>query len=409
MTAVLTQRTALPALFALMLGAFAIGTTEFVAIGILPGVAADLRLTLPAAGWMVGIYALGVVVGGPLLTALTGRVPRKWLLVGAMALFTLANAVVALSASYALLLAARGVGAFAHGVFFGIGASVAAGLVPPERRAAAIAMVFSGLTLAVATSVPLGTFLGQALGWRATFWAVAGLGLLSALAMAGLLPGSIATTRPGSLREQARVLGSGRLLMAFGMNVFGYGGTFVAFTYLAAILEQVTGFGPERVSQLLVLYGVSVIAGNAIGGRLVDRDPLPVLAVMFTLQAAVLAAFGFTAASAPGTVATLALMGALSFCNVPGLHLYVLQLARRYRPGAIDTASAINISAANLGIALAALVGGRVVDSPLGLAATPWVGACVVMVALGLTLWSGWLDRRHPPGESSLPDDATGP
>ncbi len=383
------------ALFALMLSAFAIGTTEFVAIGILPNVAADLRISLPAAGWVVSIYALGVVVGGPILTALTGHMPRKWLLVGVMALFTLGNSIVALSPNYEVLLAARGISAFAHGVFFGIGANIAASLVPPERHASAIAMVFSGLTIAVATSVPLGTYLGQALGWRATFWAVAGLGLLSVLAMGSLLPGSITTARPGSVGEQVRVLGSGRLLIAFGMNVFGYGGTFVAFTYLAAILEQVTGFGPQRVSQLLVLYGVSVIAGNAIGGRLVHRDPVPVLVVMFTLQAVVLIALSFTASSATGTVVTLALMGALSFCNVPGLHLYVLQLARRYRPGGIDTASTINISSANLGIALAALVGGWVVDSPLGLVATPWVGACVVGIALVLTLWSGWLDRRQ--------------
>lgn len=159
--------------------------------------------------------------------------------------------------------------------------------------------------------------------------------------------------------------------------------------------QRTMGLGPERVSRVLVLYGVAVIVGNAIGGRLVHRDPVPLLAVMFTLQAAVLIALSFTASSAPGNVVTLALMGALSFCNVSGLHGYVLQLTRRYRPGGIDTASTLNITAANLGVASAALIGDWVEDSPLGLAATPWVGACVVGVALVPTLWSGWLDRRE--------------
>ena len=391
------------ALFALMISAFAIGTTEFVAIGILPNVADDLGIALPTAGLMVSIYALGVTLGGPIITAVTRQVSRKSLLVASMSLFTLGNLVVALSADYAVLLAARGISAFAHGVFFGIGANIAASLVAPQHKASAIAMVFSGLTIAVATSVPLGTFIGQLLGWRATFWAVAGLGAASALALHAWLPKGIEVEQPGSLRDQLRVLGSGRLLMAFSMNLFGYGGTFVAFTYLAPILERITGFTPDRVGQMLFLYGASVIIGNVIGGRAINRSPVPVLAVMFSLQALVLLAF--TASSAAATVATLALLGALSFCNVPGLHLYVLQLARRYRPAGIDVASAINISSANLGIALAALVGGWVVDSPMGLSATPWVGACVVGIALALTLWSGWLDRK----EASLAGPTTEP
>jgi MFS transporter, DHA1 family, inner membrane transport protein len=384
-----------PALYALAISAFAIGTTEFVTVGIMPNVAEDLGITLPMAGLIVSVYALGATVGAPILTALTGHIARRPLLIGLMTLFTLGNMVAALSPTYEVLLAARVATAFAHGVFFAIGATIAASLVPPDRRASAIAMVFSGLTVAIAVGVPLGTVIGQALGWRMTFWAVTGLGLLSLAAMLALLPRSIEVQAPGSLTERARVLGSGRLLMAFGMNLFGYGGTFVAFTYLAAILEQITGFSSTLIGPMLFVYGASVIVGNIVGGRLANRDPIPVLTIMFVLQALTLAVFTFTASSTVGTIATLALLGGLSFCNVPGLHLYVVQLAQKHRPGGVDVASALNIAAANLGIALAAYIGGRVVASSLGLGATPWVSALLVIAALALTIASGYLDRRE--------------
>ncbi|GGB12264.1 chloramphenicol resistance protein [Brucella endophytica] len=384
-----------PALFALAISAFAIGTTEFLTVGIMPNVAHDLGITLPMAGLIVSVYALGATIGAPVLTALTGHIARRPLLLGLMTLFTLGNMVAAISPNYEILLIARIMTAFAHGVFFAIGATIAASMVPENRRASAIAIVFSGLTIAIATGVPLGTMLGQALGWRASFWAVTGLGLVSLLAMFALLPRSIKVQTPGTLADQARVLGSGRLLMAFGMNLFGYGGTFVAFTYLASILENITGVAPNQIGIMMFLYGASVIAGNIIGGRVADRDPVPVLIIMFALQAVALAAFTLTAGSLIGTVLTLALLGGLSFCNVPGLHLYVVQLAQKHRPGGVDVASALNIAAANLGIALSAAVGGMVVDSRLGLGATPWVGALLVTVALGLTVWSGLLDRRE--------------
>ncbi|WP_455550585.1 MFS transporter [Brenneria goodwinii] len=383
-----------PALWALMLSAYGIGTTEFVAVGILPNIALDMGIDIPVAGLVVSLYALGATVGAPVLTALTGRVPRKTLLLALMALFTIGNMVAATSVNYGALLGARVVTAFSHGVFFAIGATISASLVPHDRRASAIAMVFSGLTIAIATGAPIGTLVGQQWGWRTTFWMVAGLGLISFIGIALLLPRTINVDRPGSLRDQAKVLSSGRLLIAFSMNLFGYGGTFVAFTYLAPLLEQISGFQSSSIGKILFLYGLSVIAGNIIGGRIANLKPIPVLVVFFTLQALGLLIFSFTAYSQVGTLITLAFLGGLCFANVPGLHLYVVQLAQKHRPKGVDVASALNIAAANLGIALASFIGARVVASPLGLQATPWVSALLVVVALLLTVWSGFLDRK---------------
>lgn len=382
------------ALLALTIAAYAIGTTEFVIVGLLPTVATDLGITLPLAGLIVSVYALGVTFGAPVLTALTGRIARKPLLLGLMALFVAGNTLAALSASYETLLVARVLSAFAHGVFFAVGSTIAADLVPENRRASAIAMMFMGLTVAIVTGVPLGTWIGQTFGWRATFWVVAGLGTVAFAAIAVLLPATLKTAPPASLLDQARVLGSGRLLLVFAMTALGYGGTFVAFTFLAPILQEITGFSQGGVSLILVLYGIAIAIGNIAGGRIANHDPVKALIGLFAVQAAVLVAFSFTAVSPVLTLATLAALGFLSFANVPGLQLYVVQLAKVHRPGAVDVASALNIAAFNLGIAAGAWIGGLVVASPLGLGATPWVGAILVAGALVLTLWSGALDRR---------------
>lgn len=255
--------------------------------------------------------------------------------------------------------------------------------------------MFMGLTVAIVTGVPLGTFIGQNFGWRATFWAVSGLGVVALLGIAALLPANLSRPAPASLLDQLRVLGSGRLLIVYGMTALGYGGTFVAFTYLASILEHITGFAASSVSLLLVVYGLAIAAGNIAGGRVADRDPVRALTFLFLAQAGVLALFTFTAVSPWLTLPTLAALGFLSFANVPGLQIYVVELAKKVRPGAVDVASALNIAAFNLGIAIGAWVGGLVVASPLGLGATPWVGAILVAGALGLTIWSGILDRRE--------------
>ncbi|NRP71273.1 Inner membrane transport protein YdhP [Ensifer psoraleae] len=385
------------ALFALTIAAYAIGTTEFVIVGLLPTVASDLHISLPLAGLIVSVYALGVTFGAPVLTALTGRIERKPLLLGLMALFIVGNAAAALSPSYELLLAARVLSAFAHGVFFSVGSTIAADLVPEDRRASAIAMMFMGLTVAIVTGVPLGTYIGQTFGWRATFWAVTALGAIAFIGIAALLPNTLSKAAAARLVDQVRVLGSGRLLIVFAMTALGYGGTFVAFTFLAPILQEITGFSEGSVSLILVLYGIAIAIGNVIGGKIANRDPVKALIGLFVAQAAVLVLFTFTAPSPVLTLVTLAALGFLSFANVPGLQLYVVQLAKQYRPGAVDVASALNIAAFNLGIAVGAWLGGLVVSSPLGLASTPFVGAILVVAALILTLWSGVLDRRAVP------------
>ncbi|MBX4984679.1 MFS transporter [Rhizobium lentis] len=385
------------AIFALTIAAYAIGTTEFVIVGLLPTVANDLHISLPLAGLIVSVYALGVTFGAPILTALTGKVERKPLLLGLMALFIIGNTVAALSPSYDLLLVARVLAAFAHGVFFSVGSTIAADLVSENRRASAIAMMFMGLTVAIVTGVPLGTYIGQILGWRATFWAVAGLGVIASLAIAALLPNNLKKAPPASLLDQVRVLGSGRLLIVFAMTALGYGGTFVAFTFLAPILQEITGFSQQSVSLILVLYGIAIAIGNIAGGRIANHNPVKALIGLFILQAIVLVILTFTAVSPVLAIATLAALGFLQFGNVPGLQIYVVKLAKEHRPGAVDVASALNIAAFNLGIAIGAWLGGLVVESPLGLGATPWVGAILVVVALFLTIWSGALDRRTAP------------
>ncbi|MDZ4393440.1 MFS transporter [Cypionkella sp.] len=385
------------ALFALTIAAYAIGTTEFVIVGLLPTVASDLGITLPLAGLIVSVYALGVTFGAPILTALTGRIDRKSLLVSLMVLFTLGNILAALSPSYEVLLLARVLAAFAHGVFFSVGSTIAADLVPEDRRASAIAMMFMGLTVAIVTGVPLGTWIGQSFGWRATFWAVALIGLIALIGVALFLPRALRKAAPATLMDQLRVLGSGRLLIVYAMTALGYGGTFVTFTFLTAILQDVTGFSAGNVSLILVLYGLAIAVGNIVGGRLANQNPARALVVLFVLQALVLVLFSFTMISPVLTLITLVALGFLQFANVPGLQLYVVQLAIVHRPAAVDVASALNIAAFNLGIALGAWLGGVVVESPLGLSATPWIGALLVAAAMLLTLWSVRLDQRRLP------------
>ncbi len=382
------------ALFALTLGAFAIGTTEFVIVGLLPTVAADLGIGLPSAGLLVSLYALGVAVGAPVLTALTGRLPRKALLLALMALFTAGNLLAWQAPGYGTLVAARVLTGLAHGVFFSIGSTIATGLVPREKAASAIATLFAGLTVALVTGVPLGTFIGQHFGWRETFLAVAGLGMLAFAGSALFVPRRIAHVPPASLLQQARVLAEPRLLLVYAKTAIGYGGTFIPFTFLAPILTGVSGFSESAVGWVMLVYGVSVAVGNFWGGRLADRlGPIAALRIIFAMLAAVLLLLQFTAPHPWLAVATVLLWGAVAFGNVPGLQLYVVRQAERVAPQAVDVASGLNIAAFNLGIAGAAWAGGLIVTH-LGLMHTPWIGAIVVLGALALTHLSGVLDAR---------------
>jgi predicted MFS family arabinose efflux permease len=382
------------ALWALTLSAFAIGTTEFVIVGLIPTIAASLHVSLPSAGLLVSLYALGVAIGAPVLTALTGRVPRKRLLLALMLLFTAGNLVAWMAPGYEALMAARVLTGLAHGVFFSIGSTIATSLVTKEKAASAIALMFSGLTVALVTGVPLGTFIGQHFGWQMTFLAVAMLGVVAFIGIALLVPGTIAGSKPSPLATQLAVLKKPRLLLVYAMTTLGYGGTFVAFTYLAPILQQVAGFSAGAVGLVMLVYGVSVAFGNIWGGKLADRKgPVRALQIVFALLAAVLLVLQFTAANKVAVLVTVLAWGAVAFGNVPGLQVYVVQRAGRDAPQAVDVASGLNIAAFNVGIALGAWGGGLIVDR-IGLMATPWIGALVVLGALALTTLAGRLDRR---------------
>jgi MFS transporter, DHA1 family, inner membrane transport protein len=383
------------ALWALTLSAFAIGTTEFVIVGLIPTVAASLGVSLPSAGLLVSLYALGVAVGAPVLTALTARVPRKRLLLGLMVLFTAGNLLAWLAPGYGALMAARVLTGLAHGVFFSIGSTIATSLVPKEKAASAIALMFTGLTVALVTGVPLGTFIGQNFGWQATFLAVSLLGVIAIAGSAVLVPADIATSRPAGLSTQLAVLKKPRLLLVYAMTTLGYGGSFVAFTFLAPILQEVSGFSASSVSLVMLLYGASVAAGNIWGGKLADRrGPVRALQLVFALLAAVLLVLAFTAPHKVAVLATVLAWGAVAFGNVPGLQVYVVQRAQVDAPRAVDVASGLNIAAFNVGIALGAW-GGGIIVARLGLMATPWIGALVVGGALALTTLAGRLDRRE--------------
>ncbi|MDI3323286.1 MFS transporter [Pontibacterium granulatum] len=385
------------ALFALTLSAFAIGTTEFVIVGLVPTIAQDLGVSLPSAGLLVSLYALGVAVGAPVLTALTGRWNRKVVLLALMALFVAGNLMAWLAPGYESLITARVLTGLAHGVFFSIGSTIATSLVAKDKEASAIAIMFTGLTVALVTGVPLGTWIGQEFGWRATFLVVSLLGVIAFIGSALLIPRDLKQAKPARLSQQLSVLTQPRLLLVYAMTAVGYGGTFVAFTFLAPILEQVSGFASSSVALLLLVYGVSVAVGNIWGGKMADRmGPVKALHIIFTALALVLVAFTFTAGNQITAVLTVLVWGAFAFGNVPGLQVYVVKLAEKHTPQAVDVASGLNIAAFNVGIAVGAYVGGLIVDS-MTLMDTPWIGAIIVFLALLLTRLSGFLDNRGQP------------
>ncbi|KVE03967.1 MFS transporter [Burkholderia anthina] len=383
------------ALLALTISAFAIGTTEFVIVGLIPTIGADLGVSLPSAGLLVSLYALAVAIGAPLLTALTGRVPRKALLAGLMALFTVGNLVAWQAPGYESLIVARVLTGLAHGVFFSVGSIIATTLVPKEKAASAIATMFSGMTVAFVAGIPLGTFIGQHFGWRATFLIVALFGLVAFVGAVAFVPRALPQTPPAPLARQLRVLAQPRLLLVYAMTAVGYGGSLIAFTYMAPLLEQIAGFTPSQVSLVLAGYGVSVAVGNVWGGKLADAvGPVKALKRIFLLLAIVLLALTFTIHVKWLAVLTMLAWGAVAFGNVPGLQVYVVKQARHFAPDAADVASGFNIAAFNLGVAGGSSLGGLIVAN-VGLGHTPWIAAVVTLGAFALTALSGRLDRRH--------------
>jgi DHA1 family inner membrane transport protein len=381
------------ALLALAISAFAIGTTEFISVGLLPLISEDLNISVTTSALTVTLYALGVTFGAPILTSLTSNIPRKSLLFWIMIVFIVGNSLAATANGIAVLLVARVISALSHGVFMSIGSTIAADLVPENRRASAIAIMFSGLTVATVTGVPLGTLIGQQWGWRAAFVGIVAIGILAFIANMILVPSDLRRGTKTPLRDQLKLVTNGRLLLAFSITAIGYGGTFVVFTYLSPLLHDITGFKEKTVAVILLVYGIAIAIGNVIGGKVANRKPISALFYMFALQSIVLFILTFTIPFKAAGLVTIFFMGMLAFMNVPGLQVYVVMLAERYVPKAVDVASAINIAAFNVGIAIGAYLGGVVTDS-IGLIHTAWVGSLMVLGAVILTGWARSLERK---------------
>ncbi|MCJ2055592.1 MFS transporter [Methylobacterium sp. J-048] len=371
-----------PPLLALAVGAFGIGVTEFTPMGMLPLVAGDLGVSIPAAGLVVSAYALGVQVGAPLVTLAAARVPRRRLLVGLMAIFTLGNLLAAIADSYAMLVVARLVTALNHGAFFGIGSVVAARIVPPERRAAAVASMFSGLTVATIGGVPLAAWVGEVLGWRAAFWGIAAIGAVAMLALRLALP-ELKVEARDDMRAELRVLGRGPVLAALALTVVGASAMFTVFTYIVPILRSETGATTPFVTAMLMLFGVGLTIGNWLGGRLADRSVDGTILGSLVGLVAVLALFAWGMRLEGGAALLILLWGVASFALVPPLQMRVMEKAG----AAPNLASAMNIGAFNLGNAIGAAVGGGVIDAGLGYEAVPLAGAAMAALGLAFLLW----------------------
>jgi len=382
------------ALYALTVGAFGIGVTEFIIMGLLMQVSADLGVSIPTAGLLMTGYALGVFVGAPILTLATRRLPKKTTLLVLMAIFTLGNILAAIAPTYGILMGARLVTALAHGTFFGVGSLVAVSLVAPERKASAISIMFTGLTLATLLGVPFGAWLGLAFGWRMAFWAVAGVGALAFVVLAVLVPSARETVEPAPLREEFAVLARPQVQLGLAMTVLGFGGVFAVFTYIQPILTQLAGFSQAAVSPILLVFGAGLVAGNLAGGRWADKSLNAALAGTLILLTIVMGASAFAFHSQAGAVIAAFLLGAAAFATVAPLQMRVLSQAGGAGQG---LASSLNIAAFNLGNAFGAWLGGAVIDHGPGLAAVPLVAAVVPLSALALAAFSLRLERRTGP------------
>ncbi|MGX5771426.1 MFS transporter [Microbacterium trichothecenolyticum] len=365
-------------LVALAIGAFGIGLTEFVIMGLLPEVAADFGVSEAAAGWLISGYALAVVVGALVLTAATTQLPRKPVLLGLIVLFIVGNVLTAIAEDYSLAMIGRILAALCHGAFFGIGSVVAASLVAPDKKAGAIAIMFTGLTAANVLGVPFGTFLGQQLGWRSTFWAIAAIGVLAFIGIAALVPTLHSPEERISLRGELGAFRSGQVWLSLLVTVLAYGGMFGAFTYIAYTLTEVSGFPTTAVPWLLVLFGAGLVVGNWLGGKLADRSIDATLIGFIAALVVILALFALSAGSQVATVIALFLMGGFGFGTVPGLQSRIMIYAGQ----APTLASGANIGAFNVGNAIGAWAGGVGIAAGLGYTSPIWIGAVITLAAL---------------------------
>lgn len=370
-----------PPLLALAMGAFGIGVTEFAPMGMLPGIASDLDVSIPAAGLLVSAYAMGVLIGAPLMTLTTSRLNRRTLLVGLMAIFTLGNALSALADGYWTLMVARVVTSFNHGAFFGVGSVVAASLVPPDRRAGAVAAMFTGLTVATIGGVPLATWAGDVLVWRTAFAGIAGVGAVAMVALRVALP-SLPASTDGDIAAELRVLTRGPVLAALALTVVGASAMFTVFTYIVPILREETHASTAFVTAMLVLYGIGLTIGNTLGGRLADRSIEGTLVASFTVLAVALIVFAGVMHWPWPVAATILIWGIASFAIVPPLQMRVMEAAA----DAPNLASAMNIGAFNLGNAIGAALGGGVIGAGLGLPTVSLAGAGMAAAAFAMLL-----------------------
>lgn len=382
------SRSRLP-LLALAIAAFAIGTTEFVVMGLLPQIAEDLQVTIPQAGLLVSGYAMGVVAGGPVLAALTARLPRKTALLLLLGVFVAGNLGCALAPHYASLMAARFLAAFSHGSFFGMASLVARHVAAPGRAAQALSLMFAGLTVANIFGVPAGALLGELLGWRATFWAVVALGAIALLGVARYVPRLHDLPRAPLSREFA-ALGRAQVLLALAMTVFGFGGVFTVFTYIVPILREEAGIAPGAISPILMLFGLGSTLGLLVGGRLADRALMRTIVVALSLAALLYLVFALTLDHAVAAVIGVFVLGALGFASGPALQARLLHEAS----DAPLLASTVNQSAFNLGNAGGAFVGAQLLTAQRGYPSLGLAAAAITTIGIGLTLLSLALERR---------------
>lgn len=377
-----------PALYALAIATFAIGTTEFVIVGLIPGIGSDLGVSVPTAGLLVSLYALSITLGTPIFSALTSRFPRRWLTIALMAIFTACNLAAAIAPSYATLLAARIVMGVAHGVFFGVGAAVAASLVPKSKSGSAIAVMMGGLTVAMVIGVPLGSWIGQMFDWRTPFLVVTALGTIALLSLFWQLPRNIPDVQPASFLSQLGLLANRRLATMYLLTAIGFGGTFVVFTFLAPILTEITGVKEATVNIALLLFGGATVVGNFIGGKVTDA--IGTRKAMILLLAGLIASFvliAFAIHSVGAILAVITVWGIFAFAIPPVMQAGVVSVAEEVAPDAIGTASSFNIAAFNLGISSGSFIGGRLLEGP-GLAATPYAAIVMALVALAIVVFA---------------------
>ncbi|MCW8307760.1 MFS transporter [Acidiphilium sp. PA] len=376
-------------MIALIVASFAIGTSEFVIVGLVPELARDFAVSVPQAGYLVTAYALGVTFGSPFVAVLVGRWQRRTALISLMGVFVLGNALCALAPGYWTMMAARVITALSHGAFFGIGSVVAADLVPREKRARAVALVFLGLTMANVLGVPAGTILGQAAGWRATFWAVMAIGLLSMAAIAVLLPKGM-PGGSGRLLNEVRILGRTQVLLAMLMAVLSSMSLFSVFTYIAPLLEKVSGLSPHWVSVALLIFGAGLTAGGLLGGRLADRHSARTIMLTFSALAVILVALWLLSFNGVLAVGVLLVWGIAVFTMVSPLQTRVIDYAR----DAPNLASTINQGAFNLGNAAGAWLGGAALGAGVSYVDLPLVGALMAVLGLGAAMLTFRLERR---------------